>query len=153
MTENTFLCELSLSIVQVKSEEENIGKRLRSCQTVHSPFSSFLSPSIPPSLHFPCPPSYTLGTLIQKSAYVLRASGAGTVQTRRRVISHCFEQIAASDDGNLIPTVFEDGGVRRGGTVTEAAAVLWHDSACACVVPLMQTHFHTRPHTSREGAS
>lgn len=46
---------------------------------------------------------------------MLRASGAGTVQTRRRVISHCFEQIAASDDGNLIPTVLVEGGVERGG--------------------------------------
>ncbi|KAL1260875.1 hypothetical protein QQF64_008702 [Cirrhinus molitorella] len=55
------------------------------------------------------------GTLIQKSAYVLRASGAGAVQTRRRMISHCFEQIAASDDGNLIPTELEEGGDGEGG--------------------------------------
>lgn len=41
---------------------------------------------------------------------MLRASGAGAVQTRRRMISHCFEQIAASDDGNLIPTELEGGG-------------------------------------------
>lgn len=143
-----------MSIVQVTSEEENIEKDSGPVSLFIPPFPlSSLHPSIPPSLHFPCPPSYTLGTLIQKSAYVLRASGAWTVQTRRRVISHCFEQIAASDDGNLIPTVLVEGGVGRGGTVTEAAAVLWHGSACACVVPLMQAHFHTRPHTSREGAS
>ncbi|KAK2880970.1 hypothetical protein Q8A67_018238 [Cirrhinus molitorella] len=30
------------------------------------------------------------------------------------------------------------------GSVTEAAAVLWHGSACACVVPLMQTLPHVQ---------
>lgn len=43
------------------------------------------------------------------------ALGAGAVQTRRRMISHCFEQIAASDDGNLIPTKLEEGGEGGGG--------------------------------------
>lgn len=46
---------------------------------------------------------------------MLRASGAEAVQTRRCMISHCFEQIAASDDGNLIPTELEEGGEGRGG--------------------------------------
>lgn len=103
------------------------------CATPPPPFHLSHYPSHTP---YARPLSSTQRTLIQQSAYVLCASGTDSVQTRRRVISLCFVQIAASDDGNLIPSVHWRRRRRRRRRRALHPPLQRH----ACMVPLIQTH-------------
>lgn len=123
------------------------------CVCVASPYFSppASTPSHPPYTFSRHPLSYTQRTLIQQSAYVLCASGTRPVQTCRRVISLCFVQIAASDDGNLIPTEHRGGGCRGGcgcGDRTSRCPVARRRVPAWC-----HSHAHTPRWVGKRGAN